>query len=129
MTWRPSARIVRPGGCASAQLRGMALQPLLAWPDSNLNGGADYSVDFSELLAPDETIQAFAFDSGGFGTQAWTYLYGTICTAWFSWVQAGAASVNVCVLGSSGATYQVPVSVSIDATPALVAAMPPSRPA
>ncbi|MFC0500038.1 hypothetical protein [Asaia krungthepensis] len=128
MTWRPSARIVRPGGCASAQLRGMALQPLLAWPDSNLNGGADYSVDFAGVLSPGETVQSFAFDTGGFGTQAWTYLSGTICTAWFSWTQAGGATVNVCALGSSGATYQVAVSISVSGTAALIADVPPVRP-
>ncbi|WP_336764145.1 hypothetical protein [Asaia sp. VD9] len=128
MTWRPSARIVRPGGCATANLRGMALQPLLAWPDSNLNGGADYSVDFSGLLAPGETIQAFAFDTGGVGTQAWSYLSGTTATAWLSWAQAGSIAVNVCALSSSGATYQVAVSISVSATPALIAASPPTAP-
>ncbi|NVN02237.1 MULTISPECIES: hypothetical protein [Asaia] len=128
MTWRPSARIVRPGGCATAQLRGMALQPLLAWPDSNLNGGADYSVDFSGVLAPGETITAFAFDAGSGGTQAWTYLSGETVTAWLSWAQAGSTAVNVCVLGSSGATYQVTVSISISATPALISASPPTAP-
>ncbi|WP_336985138.1 hypothetical protein [Asaia sp. HN128] len=128
MTWRPSARIVRPGGCATAQLRGMALQPLLAWPDSNINGGADYSVDFSGLLTSGETIQAFAFDTGGVGTQAWTYLSGTTATAWLSWEQAGTISVAVCALGSSGATYQIGVSITVSATPALIAASPPPAP-
>jgi len=128
MTWRPSARIVRPGGCATAQLRGMALQPLLAWPDSNLNGGADYSVDFSGLLDPGETIEAFAFDTGGAGSQAWTYLSGTIVTAWLSWSQSGSVPVSVCALGSSGTSYQVVVTISISATPALIAASPPPAP-
>lgn len=128
MTWRPSARIVRPGGCATAQLRGMALQPLLAWPDSNINGGADYSVDFSGLLSPGETIKALAFDTDGAGTQAWTSLTDTICTAWISWTQAGTLAVTVCALGSSGASYQVVVAITVSASPSLVPASPPTAP-
>ncbi|GAB6854156.1 hypothetical protein [Asaia astilbis] len=128
MSWRPSARIVRPGGCATAQLRGMAMHPLLAWPDSNINGGADYSVDFSGLLGPGESVKAFAFDAGSAATLHWTYLSGTTVTAWFRWVQSGATAVTVCVLGSSGATYQAVVSIVVSATPALIAASPPSAP-
>lgn len=128
MSWRPSARIVRPGGCATAQLRGMALQPMLVWPDSNINGGADYSVDFSALLSPGESVQALAFDAGSAGSQSWTYLSGTTVTAWIKWVQSGAIPVTVCALGSSGATYQAVVSITVSSTPSLVDASPPSAP-
>ncbi|MDR6182067.1 hypothetical protein [Asaia bogorensis] len=128
MTWRPSARIVRPGGCASAQLRGMALQPLLAWPDSNINGGADYSVDFSGLLGCGEAILSYDFDPGAAGSVAWLSSYGSCVTAYITWLAAGALSVNVAVLSTLGNTYQVTVGVTVSAIPALIPSNPQPAP-
>lgn len=128
MTWRPSARIVRPGGCATANLRGMALQPLLAWPDSNINGGADYSVDFSALLAPGEIIQSFSFDAGSMAERAWLSSFGTIVTAFLTWTASGQNAVNVCVLSDRGNSYQVAVSIFVNATASLIGAVPPAEP-
>jgi len=127
MTWRPSARIVRPGGCATANLRGMALQPLLAWPDSNINGGADYSVDFSRILDCHETIEAFEFGVTG-GTVAWTWLFGTIATAYITWTSSGPLTVNVSVASSDGNTYQAAVQIFVSPTACLTPVIPPPRP-
>lgn len=128
MTWRPTARIVRPGSCAAAQLRGLALQPLLAWPGSNLNGGADYSVDFSRLLGCGEAVESFDFDPGTAGPISWVSSYGSCVTAHITWTQAGALTVNVGVLSNMGNTYQVAVSINVSATPALVPGKPQPGP-
>ena len=128
MTWRPSARIVRPGGCATANLRGMALQPTLAWPDSNINGGADYSVDFSGLLGCGEAVLSFEFDPGASGAIAWVSSYGSIVTAYITWVSSGALSVSVAALSTFGNTYQVEIPISVSSTPALIPSTPQPGP-
>ncbi|CDG39653.1 MULTISPECIES: hypothetical protein [Asaia] len=128
MTWRPSARIVRPGGCATANLRGMALQPLLAWPDSNINGGADYSVDFSGVLGCGEAVLSYDFDPGAAGSVAWLSSYGSCVTAYITWLAGGALSVDVAVLSTLGNTYQVTVSISVSAVPALIPSAPQPSP-
>lgn len=128
MTWRPSARIVRPGCYASAYSRGAALQPALSWPDTNIGAGADYSVDFAHILGPGETIKSFSFDAGASADRAWLSAFGTVVSAFMTWKVAGETSVEVCVLSDVGNSYQISISIFVDATPALIAAVPPPSP-
>ncbi|RUT27334.1 hypothetical protein C0V97_01170 [Asaia sp. W19] len=127
MIWRPSERIVRPFMLANPNLRSV-LQAQLVWPDSNLNGGADYSVDFSEILGPNEAVLSFDFDPGSFGSIAWVSSYGSCVTAYIRWLVAGSITVNVGVLSSLGNTYQIAVSITVSSIPALIPPIPQPGP-
>jgi len=125
-TWCPTARIARMQEPPGGRYRGLSRATLLRWPPSNLNGGADYSVDFGSLLAGGEYVVTCVFGTAAIASQAWTSIFGNTATAWLTWTASGVQSIPVCVLTSLGNVYQVDVTICISAEAALITPIPPA---
>lgn len=124
MTWFPCCRIVQPVNGPALRLRGLAGSLLLWWPDAVLNGGADYSVDFSPLLCDGDRIVQAVF-SIGTATMAWQSIFGSIATAWLSWSTTGQQRVSVTALTANGDTLQATIFVNVGIVPSPLSAPAP----
>ena len=128
MTFCPSNRIVNACPATAIRVRGLVNVAPISWPSSNIGGGADYSVDFSDVLSGGEYIVSAVFGSDAYATQAWVSTFGNIATAWLTWTAAGYCLVSVGVLTNLGVTYQVDVAIYIADEAALVTPVPPGSP-
>lgn len=130
MAFCPGARIVCAKIPRAITVRGLNSISSIAWPNSNINGGADYSVDFSPALQDGEYIVGDpVFSTENTATQSWVSTFGNIATAWLTWTASGNLDVSVGVLTSLGNTFQVDVDIYVSDEEALIAPVPPESPA
>lgn len=129
MTFCPGARVVCAKIPRAITVRGLNSIASIAWPNSNINGGADYSVDFSPALQDGEYIVGDpAFSTSSLATQAWVSTFGNIATAWLTWTASGNLDIAVGVVTNLGNTYQVDVDIYISDEAAITTPVPPSSP-
>lgn len=129
MTFCPGARVVCAKIPRAIVVRGLNSISSIAWPNANINGGADYSVDFSPALQDGEYIVGTpVFSTSSTATQSWVSIFGNIATAWLTWTASGNLDVAVGVVTSLGNTYQVDVDIYVSDEAALVEPIPPTQP-
>lgn len=128
MTFCPSNRIVNACPATAIRVRGLVNVAPISWPSSNIGGGGDYSVDFSDVLSGGEYIVSAVFGSDAYATQAWVSTFGNTATAWLTWTADGYASISVAALTNLGVTYQVDVSIYIADEVSLVTPVAPDNP-
>ncbi|MBF0851073.1 hypothetical protein HKD27_09090 [Gluconobacter sp. R75690] len=128
MTWAPCRRIVRADVPFAFRVRGINAPLLLCWPDTFLNGSADYSIDFASQLCCGEVLVDAAFSVSG-GSLGWsgkpTYT-ATIATAWVTWTMAGIQQIEVTVLTSEGRSLSTLVQINVKPIAALLSGGSPS---
>lgn len=128
MTVTPCARIVGAAIPPAMRLRGICADALLCWPDTCLNAGADYSVDFSSQLCCDETLAnaAFALSGATLGWSGKPTFSGGIASAWINWISTGQKVIQVTVLTSGGRSLSANVTINVLPEVALLSPVSPS---
>ena len=128
MTFCPSNRIVNACPASAIRARGLINVAPITWPSGNINGGADYSVDFSDVLSGGEYIVSADFSVADTANKAWVSTFGNTVTAWLTWTGSGYLTVPVGVLTNLGVTYQVDVAIYIADEASIIAPIAPADP-
>ena len=120
MTWPPCQRVVRADIPPAFRIRGIDALAVICWPDAALNTAADYSIDFSALIEPDDRIVAGSLATDG-GLVAWLTNAGPVLTAWIAWDTPGQQTVTATVQTAQDRTLTVCVSIAVTVPGALMA--------
>ncbi len=123
MIWAPCQRIVRADVPPALRIRGFDARTVIYWPDAALNSAADYSIDFSALICPDDRIVAVEFATAG-GQIAWSSIFGPVATAWIMWISPGLQTVTVTVRTTGGQVMTLSISVTVRDTASLMSPAP-----
>lgn len=113
-------RFIRAEAPSCWRVCGLLPPALLWWPSCSLNTAADYSIDFSALIDPDDRIVAGSLATDG-GSVAWLANAGSVLTAWIAWGTPGQQTVTATVQTAQDRTLTVCVSIAVTVPGALMA--------
>lgn len=120
--WTPCTRTVDAATPNLVRIRGMEKAADIYWPDAFLNAGADYAIDFSNVLCCDETIVSSAFNVTG-GNLGWggnpTFSLKK-AVAWIAWNVPGKQSVEVSIITNKGNNLSFQIFIMVNSSTTLL---------